>query len=760
MSNGESMVQQESAHVIKGAHTQKYVFRIAKNKITPEGNISRHNNQTRKIWSYLKNKGWDYFGSVRDWTAVFGCQTHYLVIHHFITDKPINDLMGSPELSLRWQDLLLYEEQLPVAALAYGLEEVFKMNCMIPVQSFTDAYKQEACIGRISERLISPKHKLKLWFQNDDFSLLVEIYFGKQPYPPYGIYKPMEWPNLNPVTKYEKLNLFEIEPFINESAIKSDSKGEFMGIEEDVPESLLQDTISSIKQVFEDNPIVVIAFSGGKDSSVLLQLSVEFVLKNPEYQDKLFIVSASTGIENPIIETHLRSVRNAIIKTLNKRFVNGFSEDRFVIVEPDIDERFLVCIFGKSYQPPSVFYKWCISRLKIMPARKDLLRFSKEKIICQLLGVRSMESSARSRSVESHFGVDFYGEHVVQNIRTAAPIRAWSATDIATYLVRYSSPWSEEYSNRRLIDIYGFASGAMECPIGAMITNENDAIKGCGGSSARFGCVFCSVVKEDNSLKNLVNVYPDELGGFYQMRGYLKATQDLRYGGFTGYQRKRRFATFEPGFGDLTVDHRALLLEHWKRLDLPMLEEEILAISRMVKEREVSEGNPISERFWKALYALLPVHPGPYSGAMFDPLWEPAYLLDAKGGKVFQDTVGIDRYTQEDRDWIARHNRVCDEVRSLVKGQLVFIRLNGYTIEGEFDGLLRDVHQRLHCLSIRRFAYRKDINLSEWKVNEDSYEIPLAYIHELLIITERTIERQQFQYQLISNEINQLTFEF
>lgn len=91
---------------------------------------------------------------------------------------------------------------------------------------------------------------------------------------------------------------------------------------------------------------------------------------------------------------------------------------------------------------------------------------------------------------------------------------------------------------------------------------------------------------------------------------------------------------------------------------------------------------------------------------------------------------------------------------------MVFIHLNGYTIEGEFDGLLRDVHQRLHCLSIRRFAYRKDINLSEWKVNEDSHEIPLAYIHELLIITERTIERQQYQYQLISNEINQLTFEF
>lgn len=32
MPNGESMVQQESAHVIKDSHAQKYVFRIAKIK--------------------------------------------------------------------------------------------------------------------------------------------------------------------------------------------------------------------------------------------------------------------------------------------------------------------------------------------------------------------------------------------------------------------------------------------------------------------------------------------------------------------------------------------------------------------------------------------------------------------------------------------------------------------------------------------------------------------------------------------------------
>ncbi|MBP1932046.1 phosphoadenosine phosphosulfate reductase family protein [Ammoniphilus resinae] len=620
-----------------------YQFRDVNTKIAIQEQMKKQTNTTRKIWSYLQKKGFHFHGVVRDYTAIFSNSTHYLVIHHFIEKKPRRELMGerSPYL---WGDVLIEDEEFPICLFLYGLERFMGFRSYLPEQVYLDAFEQSMIRKEVDWHLHSPKHKLLVWMESEEVTLLVETYFNHQSLPPYGVKDPLEWPNLELEREFEQYALFDFpSPIENEppTSFSGITAGEFMGIEEELRKGILEETEKAIDRIFREQNKVVCAWSGGKDSSVILQICTNYLLNHPEYQDKFYIISANTTVENPLIYRHIQSMKKAVVGHLNAAFEKGFSKDRFIIVEPDPDQTYVVNLFGKAYAPPSAQFKHCVRRLKIDPARKVLSSFVQNgENVCQILGVRESESTTRGNSVRNHYGEDeFYGLHDVQGIRTAAPIRQWTATDVATYLVQVQPIWWKEYSNYQLINLYGHAAGQMECPIGAMISNENDAIKGCSGSSARFGCWACTVISEDISLKNLVATY-DELGPYYEMRQILKEAQDIRYGGMTGYQRKRTFGVFEPGIGDLTIDIRTILLKHWKRLEIPMAEEDVMMIDTMVKDREIKEGIAISNRFRDALYALLPVHPGVIS-SMNHPIWDPW-------------GCGVDRFTQEDIEVLTR----------------------------------------------------------------------------------------------------------
>jgi DNA sulfur modification protein DndC len=731
---------------------EKYLFQENETRIAVEGGIKKHNNSTRKIWSFLLRQGWDFYGVVRDWTAVFRKESYFLVLHHFIREKPLKDMMGTPNHSISWLDLF-YPEHIPIAGLLDELENVLKADLTIPMQAFTDAFYQEKKYELVDWHLQSPKYKFQVWAEHQDFTILVEVFFN-MPIPPYGVAEKMDWPDLSLEPEYGEL--FDVNEYVTEQVERktiSSGYGEFMGIDEHVNPSILLSAKQAIDKIFTEAKRVIQAYSGGKDSSVCLQLCVDYLLEHPEHQDKFFIVSADTGVENPIISKHILSMKNVVVKTLNERFVNGFSEDRFIIVQPSLDDNYVTCVFGKGYTPPSMQNKWCVDRLKIRPAMTELMKFTsgEEMILTELasetsgvtliLGVRSSESISRAASVDHHFGDNFYGEHAIKSIRTAAPIVNWTATDVATYLVREKPPWSEEYSNFNLINIYGSAAGTMECPIGAMIANENDAVKSCSGSGARFGCFSCTVVKEDTSMKNLVESY-EELAPYYKIRTLLKATQDIRYGGRTGYQRKRGFGTFGSGFGDLTIDMRTILLELWYRLGLSMKEEEVLMIDRLVKEREITEGNAVTHRFRTALYRLLPVNPV-FVGSMYSNIWEPKTLIDPNGEVIEQRTCGVDRCTQEDLVWIARYHNIVQKVSTIDVGDYVKINLQGEWI---IEAMVESKPSRENVLILSEAIVLRNIKNSTANLPklDGSVTVSIPYIH--------AIEKVEYQTSMIFME--------
>ncbi|MDQ0255571.1 DNA sulfur modification protein DndC [Evansella vedderi] len=606
---------------------QRYEFKELNNRIAIIEDLKSHNNETRRIWTYLKEYHWDFCGVVRGMSAIFNQDIYDLVLHHFVNDEPMEGLMGE-NTNLYWTEFFSPEK--PVGAFFRKLENR-GYKIYIPEQAFTDAYFQSLS-DEWDWHLESPKHKFMIWAKHQKATFLIEVFIDMS-LRPYGVKGALKWPSLKEDIEFTQHSLFVIdEPSNEKEDIMLPVMGEEMNILGDVDDDVQAITDEAIHDIMTNHDHVCLAVSGGKDSYTTMLKVIHYLLKHPECDTSVSIVTSDTRVENPLLSEHIVKMREAVLSL-------DLSID-FRIVQPKIDQTYMVLVFGKGYVSPNNLFKYCVSRLKVDPSREYLEelanRYSK---VCLVLGSRDTESAARSRSIKKHFGEGFYGEHPIPGIRTASPIRHWTATEVVTYLVRYPAPW-KDYGNYHLINLYGSAAGGIsECPSGAAVTNENDAISSCSGSGSRMGCWSCTVVKNDISLHNMALDYP-ELSKYIEMRSYFKAIQDIRYGGNTGYQRQRTFATFRNGLGDLTIDIRTLLLQKMKKLEIPIEDEEVTEIYKEVQKREVTEGMPVTKRFRDLLMSFYTVHPG-VVGAMYNPIWDPF-------------GTGVDQFTEDDKAAIER----------------------------------------------------------------------------------------------------------
>jgi DNA sulfur modification protein DndC len=153
--------------------------------------------------------------------------------------------------------------------------------------------------------------------------------------------------------------------------------------------STLRERLKELFCRFLGQPVVV-AYSGGKDSTFLLHhvlVLLEKMRSNP-----LVVVYADTLVENPLIHQH-------VLEFLGK--VKAYCEEvgidaRILIAKPDLNNTFWVNVIGKGYPMPRPWFRWCQKKLKIKPVKKVLEGFS-EGIM--LVAVRSQESMARKRSL-------------------------------------------------------------------------------------------------------------------------------------------------------------------------------------------------------------------------------------------------------------------------------------------------------------------------------------------------------------------------
>jgi len=314
--------------------------------------------------------------------------------------------------------------------------------------------------------------------------------------------------------------------------------------------------LNLIREKYKEDPFIV-AYSGGKDSSVLLHLTFEYCR---EKGIPLIVLHSDTLVENPLIEMRCKEFLNTL-----KVYASdcGFSL-KIIVTTPDLQSTFWVNLIGKGYPLPNFRFRWCQKWLKIKPVEKALREINGPVFVAMRLN----ESTERKKSMKKRIdGIELKNG---TKKRFFAPLYDWDDTDIWEFIVENtenSSFWGKHYN--KLFTLYKKARG--ECPL---IPDKSFRSNGCG---SRFGCWVCTVVREDKTMKNL-STDDEILRELFSFRNWLVNfcnNPENR----TGYTRKGKYVGF--GKGTIALQAREKILE-----ELLNLQDKIQLV--LVRESELS----------------------------------------------------------------------------------------------------------------------------------------------------------------------------
>ncbi|MCF6271111.1 MAG: DNA phosphorothioation system sulfurtransferase DndC [Melioribacteraceae bacterium] len=300
----------------------------------------------------------------------------------------------------------------------------------------------------------------------------------------------------------------------------------------------------------------IIGFSGGKDSTALLQLVwLAIGDLHPELrQRKVYVVCNDTLVENPIVNEYVEGVLSKIKQSAVEQ---GLPIEVQKTI-PRLEDSFWVNIVGRGYPVPNNAFRWCTDKMKIRPTSRFITEQVAEKgeaII--LIGTRSSESATRAKSIKKH---EIKGKRLTKhpnqhNTYVYAPIKNLMLEEVWYIINAMTSPWGAD--NSQLFQIYSDASADdYECP--TMVTDNGHT--SCGQS--RFGCWTCTVVKEDKSMAALVRKGKLWLKPLLELRESLVTNRNISENR-SSTRRNGTNAVTEDGHkqGNYTEEYRAKLLK-------------------------------------------------------------------------------------------------------------------------------------------------------------------------------------------------------
>lgn len=298
-----------------------------------------------------------------------------------------------------------------------------------------------------------------------------------------------------------------------------------------------------------DGPIVV-AYSGGKDSSAVLKLVFNAIVRNPDLAKKVTVIYCDTKVENPILDEFVKKT----LQALRKEVTSLAPGVKIRILQPALNQRYFVRVVGRGYPPPTSFFRWCTKDLRIRPVQRFVSGLGPRPLV--IVGTRQRESAQRDRVLTRAGGASKRGP-VIQR-----QFDGGKETNLYLPIVRYSLeevweclaelPLPKCINVHRLAEIYRHGGG--ECP---MIRDSND--QPC--ASARFGCWICTVVRRDRSTESLLEAGYEQLKAYYDFRTWISKIRnefDLRCG-------KRRNGQIGPG--PFKLEARRLLLKRVRSLE-------------------------------------------------------------------------------------------------------------------------------------------------------------------------------------------------
>lgn len=311
----------------------------------------------------------------------------------------------------------------------------------------------------------------------------------------------------------------------------------------------------------------LLGFSGGKDSTLLCQLTFEMLksLKPEQRTKKVYIVTSDTMVENPIVKSYMHRMSAAINQANQTYNLNVEAH----ILYPEIRHTFWSLVIGLGYPTPEApGFRWCTERLKINPSNQftyDTIKKDGEIVI--LLGVRKAESVARSKSITAHeIEGKLLSPHVsIPKAYVYNPLTEVTNAIVWEYLLKGDAMSAWDTDNKYLFSLYqGENLGEEQSVVGEI---DKDKIPITGNS--RFGCWCCTMIKEDKSLQNFIDHGAENLRPLRRFRNWLV---DLRANPDARDWRRRNGSVYfnaegEFGRGPFTLETRKTILRELLKLE-------------------------------------------------------------------------------------------------------------------------------------------------------------------------------------------------
>ncbi len=280
----------------------------------------------------------------------------------------------------------------------------------------------------------------------------------------------------------------------------------------------LKSILDEIRTVYQnDERPWILGFSGGKDSTCMVQLVWQALAKLPseKLHKSVYVISSDTLVESPQIVDRITASLDRMEKVSKQSNVPLSTN----LLRPPVTDTFWVRILGLGYPAPTAMFRWCTDMLKISNAD----RFIRDKVseygeVIVLLGTRKSESTTRQQTMnllEIENSVLSHHKKYAQTY-VYTPLVDFETDDVWNYLLQNKNPWGD--NNRDLLALYQDA-GASECPLVVDTTTPS-----CGGG--RFGCWTCTVVDKQKSLDSMIENGQDWMEPLAELRHELKMTQN------------------------------------------------------------------------------------------------------------------------------------------------------------------------------------------------------------------------------------------
>jgi len=278
-------------------------------------------------------------------------------------------------------------------------------------------------------------------------------------------------------------------------------------------ERLLQtQSESAIARLLESGHPLLIAYSGGKDSTAVLVLALNAARRLREvgrHVPRIIVTHGNTGIENPLVEALAeREMQKA--RDFGKR--HGLDVIAEVAV-PSLNDSWAMGILSGRRLPTfsNASSRDCTINWKINPMvrlRKRLLAAAAQKdraCPVTLIGTRFEESEERAARMRERGECD-WEPWEQDGALFLSPIANWTSDDVWTFLGELRAGDLEGFTDSAdVFDLYAQAGGTTCAVVADMATESSKKSRACG---ARFGCALCTAVGRDRSLENMLEADP------------------------------------------------------------------------------------------------------------------------------------------------------------------------------------------------------------------------------------------------------------